>query len=145
MRTTKSTKNTAGSKGLLRGLRGLCGSSGLRVLCGSLVIAATAGLAQAHHSFSPFDMGTQKTVTGTVKTVEWTNPHTWIWLDVPNEQGVVEPWGFEGMSPNFLARRGWTRTTLKAGDKITVTFRPMKDGSKGGMFVSTKLGDGRTL
>jgi hypothetical protein len=120
-------------------------TSAIRCLGGFLVVAATAGLAQAHHSFAPFDMTSQKTVTGTVKTVEWTNPHTWIWLDVPNEQGVLEPWGFEGMSPNYLARRGWTRTTLKAGDKITVSYRPLRDGSKGGMFVSTKLGDGRTL
>ena len=131
--TTKSTQRTTA---LLRSLR---------VLCAALVVAAGAGLAQAHHSFAPFDMANQKTVTGTVKTVEWTNPHSWIWLDVPNEQGVVEPWGFEGMSPNYLARRGWTRTTLKAGDKITVSYRPLRDGSKGGMFVSTKLADGRTL
>jgi uncharacterized protein DUF6152 len=131
-----TTKNTKGTKPNL---------GGLRVLVCAVMIAATAGLAQAHHSFSPFDMATQKTVTGTVKTVEWTNPHTWIWLDVPNERGVVEPWGFEGMSPNYLARRGWTRTTLKAGDKITVSYRPLRDGSNGGMFVSTKLADGRTL
>jgi hypothetical protein len=109
------------------------------------VAGAAAPLIEAHHSFAPFDMANQKTITGTVKQVEWTNPHTWIWLDVPNEQGAVEPWGFEGMSPNYLARRGWTRTTLKTGDKITVTYRPMRDGSKGGMFVSTKLGDGRML
>ena len=115
------------------------------LLCGALMIVATTGRLRAHHSFAPFDMTSQKTVTGIVKTVEWTNPHTWIWLDVPNEQGVLEPWGFEGMSPNYLARRGWTRTTLKVGDKITVSYRPLRDGSKGGMFVSTKLGDGRTL
>ena len=120
-------------------------TTAILVLGGALMIAACTGLVQSHHSFAPFDMANQKTVTGTVKTVEWTNPHTWIWLDVPNEQGVVEPWGFEGMSPNYLARRGWTRTTLKAGDKITVSYRPLRDGSKGGMFVSTKLGDGRTL
>ena len=115
------------------------------VLGGALMISAGTGRVQAHHSFAPFDMASQKTVTGTVKTVEWTNPHTWIWLDVANDQGVVEPWGFEGMSPNYLARRGWTRTTLKVGDKITVSYRPLRDGSKGGMFVSTKLADGRTL
>ena len=116
-----------------------------RVLGCALACAALAGVAQAHHSFAPFDMANQKTVTGTVKTVEWTNPHTWIWLDVANEQGGVEPWGFEGMSPNYLARRGWTRTTLKVGDKITVSYRPLRDGSRGGMFLSTKLGDGRML
>jgi hypothetical protein len=90
---------------------------GLRVLCGAVVIAGTAGLAQAHHSFAPFDMANQKTVTGTVKTVEWTNPHTWIWLDVPNEQGVVEPWGFEGMSPNYLATRSPSRTVRFETDR----------------------------
>jgi hypothetical protein len=99
----------------------------------------------AHHSFAPFDMAKERTVTGTVKSIEWTNPHTWVWLDVPNDQGAVETWGFEGMSPNYLARRGWTRTTLKPGDKISVVFRPLRDGSKGGMFVSTKLSDGRML
>jgi hypothetical protein len=108
-------------------------------------LAVPAGPALAHHSFSPFDMGVEKTITGTVKTVEWTNPHTWIWLDVANEQGGVDAWGFEGMSPNYLARRGWTRTSLKVGDKITVTFRPLRDGKKGGMFVSTKTPDGKIL
>jgi hypothetical protein len=109
------------------------------------LLAAGGKPVAAHHSFAPFDMTTQKTVTGTVKTVEWTNPHTWVWLDVPNDQGVVEAWGFEGMSPNYLSRRGWTRTTLKPGDRISVVFRPLKNGSKGGMFVSTKLPDGRML
>ena len=99
----------------------------------------------AHHSFAPFDMAKERTVTGTVKSIEWTNPHTWVWLDVANDQGAVETWGFEGMSPNYLSRRGWTRTTLKPGDKISVVFRPLRDGSKGGMFVSTKLADGRML
>src|SRR5712691_11556475 len=98
----------------------------------TVLLAAATAPVLAHHSFSPFDMGTQKTVTGTVKAIEWTNPHTWIWLDVPNEQGGVEAWGFEGMSPNFLARPGWTRTSLKVGDKITVMFRPLRDGKKGG-------------
>ena len=110
-----------------------------------VALTVTAGRALAHHSFSPFDMGVEKTIAGTVRTVEWTNPHTWIWLDVPNDQGGVDAWGFEGMSPNFLARRGWTRTSLKVGDKITVTFRPLRDGKKGGMFVSTKTPDGRML
>src|SRR4051794_37940552 len=109
------------------------------------LIALSATPLLAHHSFAPFDMGVEKTITGTVKQVEWTNPHTWIWLDVMNDQGTTDAWGFEGMSPNYLARRGWTRTTLKVGDKLTVHYRPLRDGSKGGMFVSTKLPDGRTL
>ncbi len=114
-------------------------------LIAAVLMAASSDLVQAHHSFAPFDMAAQKTVTGTVKRVEWTNPHIWIWLDVPNEQGVVEPWGFEGMSPNYLSRRGWTRTILTVGDKITISYRPLRSGLNGGMFVSTKLADGRLL
>ncbi|HEY7334769.1 MAG TPA: DUF6152 family protein [Bryobacteraceae bacterium] len=104
-----------------------------------------AGLATAHHSFAAFDVTTQKEITGTVKKFDYTNPHTWVWLDVPNEHGGVDTWGFEGMSPNYLGRRGWTRATLKPGDKLTVTFRPMKDGEKGGMWVSGKRPNGETL
>src|SRR6185436_8101540 len=83
-------------------------------------IAAAAGPVSAHHSFSAFDVANQKTVTGIVKQVDWTNPHIWIWINVENDKGATDTYGFEGMSPNFLARRGWTRTTLKAGDKITI-------------------------
>src|SRR5262245_60320667 len=99
----------------------------------------------AHHSFAAFDITTQKTVTGTVKQVDWTNPHIWLWIDVPNDKGGADTYGFEGMSPNFLARRGWTRTTLKNGDKITINFRPMKDGSKGGMFMTGTMATGKLL
>ena len=80
-----------------------------------------------------------------MKKFDYTNPHTWVWLDVPNEQGGVDTWGVEGMSPNFLNRRGWTRTTLKPGDKLTITIRPMKNGEKGGMWISAKRPDGEVL
>jgi hypothetical protein len=107
-------------------------------------IAAAVAPAFAHHSFAAFDITTQKTVTGTVHKVDWTNPHIWLWIDVTNDKGTTETYGFEGMSPNFLARRGWTRTTLKVGDKIKINYRPMKDGSKGGMFM-TGQANGKAL
>lgn len=109
------------------------------------LLAGASGLAVAHHSFAAFDVTTQKEITGTVKKFDWTNPHTWVWIDVANEHGGADTWGFEGMSPNFLARRGWSRTTLKPGDKLTVTFRPMKNGEKGGMWVTGKRPDGEVL
>ena len=87
-----------------------------RVALIASLLAGGAGLAVAHHSFAAFDITTQKDVTGTVKKFDWTNPHTWVWIDVANDHGGVDTWGFEGMSPNFLARRGWNRTTLKPGD-----------------------------
>jgi hypothetical protein len=120
--------------------------SRIRIAAVVMAVAAFAGSAlNAHHSFAPFDITTQRTVTGTVKQVDWTNPHTWVWLNVPNEQGGVDVWGFEGMSPNYLGRRGWTKHTLSPGDQITVTFRPLKDGSHGGSFMSAKRPDGTVL
>jgi hypothetical protein len=108
-------------------------------------VAGGTRLAVAHHSYSAFDMNNQKVVSGTVKKMDWSNPHSWIWLDVANEQGVVETWGIEGMSPNYLARRGWTRTTLKPGDKLSVTLHPMRNGEKGGSFMSAKRADGSSV
>ncbi|MBI4660345.1 MAG: hypothetical protein HY735_16030 [Verrucomicrobia bacterium] len=109
------------------------------------LIATAATPAAAHHSFAAFNMSSDKTVTGTVRQVDWTNPHIWIWIDVPNDKGGADTFGFEGMSPNFLARRNWTKSTLKPGDKITVVFRPLRDGSNGGMFVNAKTPDGKVL
>ena len=77
--------------------------------------------------------------------MDWTNPHTWIWIDVANEQGVVETWGIEGMSPNYLERRGWSRNTIKAGDKLSITFHPLKNGDKGGSFQSAQRPNGEVL
>ena len=108
------------------------------------VVPVAANLS-AHHSFSVFNMEVDATITGTVKHVDWTNPHIWIWIDVENEEGGVDTWGLEGMSPNYLARRGWTKDTLAVGDEITATIRPMKDGLHGGMFMSTTLADGTRL
>ena len=108
-----------------------------------LVVAVVP--AAAHHSFAAFDMTNQKTVTDAVKQVDWTNPHIWIWIDVANDKGGSDTYAFEGMSPNFLARRGWTRSTLHTGDKITVSYRPMRDGKNGGMFISGTTAAGKVL
>jgi len=118
----------------------------------ALAVAATVVVAlgasrsaSAHHSFAAFDMTAEKTITGVVKKVDWTNPHIWIWVDVTEPSGTTETYGFEGMTPNFLSRRGWTRSSIQPGMKVTVTFRPMKDGKSGGMFVSGTLPDGKVL
>ena len=117
-----------------------------RALLVTVMVCGAATLAWSHHAAAPvFDMNAEKTVRGVVKQVDWTNPHIWIWLDVQNASAQVETWGFEGMSPNFLARRGWTRTSLLPGMRITVTFRPLRDGKAGGMFMTGKLEDGKVL
>ena len=111
----------------------------------SALIFGSAAFVSAHHSFAVFDMTAQKSIEGTVKKVDWTNPHVWVWVDVPSTGGATETYGFEGMSPNFLARRGWSRTTLQTGMKVTVQFRPLKDGKPGGMLLSAKLPTGLLL
>ena len=117
-----------------------------RALLATAMICGVAASAWSHHSAAAvFDMNAQKTVTGVIKQVDWTNPHIWIWLDVQNASGQVETFGFEGMSPNFLARRGWTRSSLLPGTRIAVTFRPLRDGKAGGMFMTGKLEDGKVL
>jgi Cu/Ag efflux protein CusF len=116
-----------------------------RFVLAAAILLSAAPAAVAHHSFAAFDTQSQKTVTGTVKLVEWTNPHIWIWLDVTNSQGGVDTFGFEGMSPNYLARRNWVKTTLKPGDKITIDYRPLRDGKNGGMFMTGKLTSGTVL
>ena len=104
-----------------------------------------AGPVSAHHSFAMFANEQELVLTGTVKEFQWTNPHTWIQLNVRNAQGQVEEWAIEGTSPNNLARRGWKRTSLKAGDQITVKIHPLRDGKKGGSFMSATFADGRVV
>ncbi len=118
-----------------------------RIGLGLLVAALLSGggPALAHHSFAMFDMSQEKTVSGTVTDFQWTNPHSWIWLEVPTPSGVSEQWGVEGMSPNFLERRGWSKNTLKVGDKVTVVIHPVKNGGKGGSFVKVTLPDGKVM
>ena len=77
--------------------------------------------AHAHHNFrAEFDINAPFTVTGTVTRVEWTNPHTWFYLDVKDDKSAVVNWAMEMGSPNALMRAGWKRTSMNAGDEVTV-------------------------
>jgi hypothetical protein len=107
--------------------------------------AVTSSEAPAHHSFAMFDNGTCRDITGTVRTFQWSFPHSWIWINVPNPKGGIDTWGFEGEPPSNLAQDGWTKTSLKKGEKITVRFSPLKDGRNGGAFSVVTLADGRQL
>ena len=105
----------------------------------TVVAIAPAGF--AHHSFAMFDNAKSVELKGTVREFQWTNPHSWIQLTVM-EGGQSVEYSLEGGSPNGLARRGWTRNSLKAGEVITVTIHPLKDGTKGGSFVKVVKADG---
>jgi hypothetical protein len=106
------------------------------LLAVGLLAMALAATAYAHHSFAMFDQSQQVTLKGTVREFQWTNPHAWIHLDVPNANGVKDTWQVELNSPNNLKRQGWKSTSIKPGDQVTLVLNPLKDGSKGGLFVS---------
>jgi hypothetical protein len=98
----------------------------------------------AHHSFASFDMQRSITIKGEIVVFKWTNPHSWIEINVPTRAGP-ERWSIEMNSPNNLAREGWKRTTLKAGDAVILVIHPLRDGGKGGSYVGVRLPDGSTL
>jgi hypothetical protein len=107
-----------------------------------LVLAAFTSRAEAHHSFSVFDMETNKELEGEVIEFQWTNPHTFLWINVTNADGSKTRWGLEGMSPNFLGRRGWTKNTFEPGDKVKVVIWPLKSGEAGGTLQKATFPDG---
>jgi hypothetical protein len=97
--------------------------------------------ARAHHTFAMFDAGKTLTLRGTVRELQWNNPHCFIQLLVADENGTTE-WSIEMGSPMVLARIGWKPNSIKTGDKIAVVVHPMRDGSRGGSFVSATGQDG---
>lgn len=104
-----------------------------------------AGHSWAHHSFAMFDQNKRTALAGTVREFQWTNPHVWIQLAVPDEKGGSTQWSIECTSVNFMVRRGWRHDTLKPGDKVTLTIRPLKDGSHGGSLIEVTSVNGGPL
>jgi len=111
----------------------------------TLLLLVAALPAAAHHSGAMFDREKQVSLTGTVVQFEWTNPHSWIQIDVVSENGSTDRWSVECNSPNNLVRQGWKSTSLKPGDKVTILAHPLRNGDKGGSFMSVTLSDGTIL
>jgi hypothetical protein len=103
----------------------------------ALAVALCTSAASAHHSTVEFDYTTAYAVTGTVKELQWTNPHSWLQVMVPDENGELVEWGFELGAPVFNVRMGWSNESVKNGDKVTVVFCPTKEARPRGtlMFV----------
>lgn len=113
----------------------------LAVLCLGLSGVAS----HAHHAGSAFDMTRELTIVGTVKEFKWVNPHTWLYLMVPDEKGEMVEWKLEGGSISILGRAGWNAKILQPGEKITVTVTPLRSGQPGGEYRTVTKADGKTL
>ncbi|HXR91935.1 MAG TPA: DUF6152 family protein [Steroidobacteraceae bacterium] len=113
--------------------------------CLGLAALLAPPAATAHHSFAMFDHVNRITLAGTVTRFEWTNPHVYIELDVPDGKGGAKHYSIECASVNVLMRTGWKFTDVHKGDKVKLLVNPLKDGTAGGMLETATFADGRTL
>jgi len=117
----------------------------VRVLASAFAFAYALP-AVGHHSFAAtFDREQTVELKGTVTKVEWRNPHVWIYIDIENEQGETENWGFEMGSPNGLIRLGWNRDSLQVGHVVTINGARARDGSLRGSVRAVTLSTGESL
>jgi len=138
------------AQGLERGLQILRRSKTMRrIVLGSMIVAALIAASvplMAHHSFAAeFDSTKSLKMTGVVTKIDWTNPHVWFYIDVKDEAGKVSNWGFEMGPPHLLQGSGWTRTTMKLGDTVTVAGTAAKNGSNRGNARTVTTPDGKRL
>ena len=114
-------------------------------VCSALALLA-ARRSPAHHSYALFDGSRHVQVSGTVRNLEWGNPHVWLWLVVTDQTGQIVIYAFEGKSIGEMARKsGWTKGTVRYGDRVTVKYTPFRDGKNGGHMDQVIFADGHTL
>ena len=115
-----------------------------RTLLIATLLVTLVPTAMAHHSFAMFDQSRRVTLRGTLKELQWTNPHAFLHVVVTSASGDIE-WHVELNSPNNLRRQGWDPKRIHPGEPITVEINPLRDGTRGGLFVSATLADGTVL
>ena len=108
-------------------------------------MAVMAGPSLAHHSAAMFEKEKTITVEGVVKEFQYSNPHSWLLVDVKNKDGTVTTWGFEAEGPSTLQRAGIRPSDLMPGTKLKITGRPMKNGSPAAVWVDAVRADGKRL
>ena len=124
---------------------GVYGGSRMRIASCVIAVLLAAVPVVAHHSNSAFDGDKVMVLTGTVTEWKWVNPHVWIFLSVDDGNGAKVRWEIEGRTPGQLVRAGWSRTTLKSGETITVDFSPAKDGTRTGLLTRVRRADGSVV
>lgn len=114
---------------------------GLLGTLGALTVLSAPSF--AHHSAVMFDDQNEITVTGVVKEFQYTNPHSWLLVDVKNDDGSVTTWGFEAEGPSTLQRAGIRKSDFSPGTELTITGHPMKDGRPAAAWIKATRGDGK--
>jgi hypothetical protein len=111
----------------------------------ALLVVSCAARGLAHHSFAMFDTTKPVTLTGKVTQFQWTNPHAYIELDVPDGTNPPKHWTVELGSTSILMQGGWKFNDVKKDQTITVVLSPLRNGQPGGLLVRITLADGRVL
>ena len=111
----------------------------LSILFAGLCLLAVTVIAVGHHGTSTYDMEKEIQLTGTVKEWTFSNPHSWLWLKAPEE------WSIESAPPSYLSPRGWSASTLKAGETLTVLVSPLKGEPRRGILLEVKRASGEVL
>ena len=117
----------------------------MRSTISCMLLCALATASFAHHSGAMFDQAKTVTLAGTVKEYQFTHPHVWIELMVPDAKGKPVQWSIEGEGPQIMARIGLKPKALKVGDKVTLKAHPLRDGRPGGSFITLTLADGQVI
>lgn len=112
-----------------------------------MVAGMLSGIAPAvaHHSTAMFDYSKSKQLSGVVRAFQWTNPHSFIQVLVPDAQGKQQEWSVECGTPTQMAMTGWSKNSIKPGDKVTISIAPLRDGTNGGTLRTATLADGKVL
>jgi Family of unknown function (DUF6152) len=106
------------------------------------LVALSALVVEAHHAASMFEPEKEVTVNGVVKEFQYTNPHSWLLVDVTNKDGSVTTWGFEAEGPGVLMRNGIRKSDFTVGTKLTITGHPMKNGQPAAAWIKAVRADG---
>jgi|ERR1700756_2496102 Family of unknown function (DUF6152) len=115
------------------------------MLVATLVLGGV-GSAAAHHSAAAYDQEHPQSLGGTVRQVNWTNPHISFVIETDAKDGKPsETWVFEASSPAVLTRSGWTKRSLQVGDHATFIYAPLRDGRPGGLLHKVTLQSGQEL
>ena len=115
------------------------------VLFGLILVAIAAPVFGHHSEAAEYDSTKPVKVTGTIKKVEWQNPHVWFYVDVKGEDGKITTWGFSGAPPGALMRRGITKEALTLGAVVNVQGSRARDGSNNASGRSVTFADGRNV